>query len=135
MWQCPMCNREFKNVSQNHYCQKPENTDDYINAQRVEIQPILQELRAIIKAALPLDREIIKWGMPYFIVVGENFTGFAAQKNHISFFPGAPAIKEFEARLTEYNLSSKGNTVHLPYDQPLDKELITDMLRWRLDNL
>ena len=135
MWICEKCERGFKNVNQNHFCEKPESVDAYINGQPVEIQPILQELRAAINAALPVDQEIIKWSMPYFVVVGENFTGFAAQKKHISFFPGAAVIAKFADQLTDYRLSAKGNTVHIPYDRPLDTELITAMLRWSLENL
>ena len=135
MWICEKCERGFKNVNQNHFCEKPTNVDDYINGQPEEIREILQELRTTINQALPVDREVIKWSMPYFVVLGENFTGFAAQKKHISFFPGAAAIAKFEDRLTKYNLSAKKNTLQIPYDTPLDTTLIADMLRWSLDNL
>jgi len=133
MWKCPKCNREFKNVSQSHYCGKAENIDDYIASQSEEIQKILQKVRVAIQSVAPVAEETIKWGMPYFTIMGENLCGFAAQKKHISFFPGEVTVEEFETRLEGYK-ASKG-TVQLPYDKSLDEELIADMVRFRLDNL
>lgn len=133
MWKCPKCNREFKNVGQSHYCGKAKNIDDYLTQQPAEIQAILQEVRAVIKSIVPEAQEIIKWGMPYFMVDGKNLCGFAAQKKHISFFPGEAAVAEFETRLQEYK-ASKG-TIQLPYDKPIDSKLIADLIRWKLHNL
>jgi len=133
MWKCPKCNREFKNINQSHYCGKAENIDDYIASQPEEIQNILRKVRAVIQSVAPTTEETIKWGMPYFTVMGENLCGFAVQKKHISFFPGEATVAEFETRLVGYK-ASKG-TVQLPYDKPLDEALISDMVCWRLDNL
>jgi len=131
MWKCPKCKREFKKTDQSHYCGKAENIDDYIASHSEEVREILQEVRDAILSAAPDTKETIKWGMPYFIVDGENLCGFAAQKKHISFFPGEAAVTEFEKRLDGYT-ASKG-TVQLPYDKGIDSELIADMIRWRLD--
>lgn len=132
MWKCLKCNREFKHVNQSHYCSKAENIDDYIASQPEHIQRILQKVRVVIQSVAPNAEETIKWGMPYFTVVGENLCGFAAQKKHISFFPGEAAVIEFGIRLEGYK-ASKG-TIQLPYDKPLDEKLIADMIRWRLDS-
>ena len=133
MWKCPKCNREFKNTGQSHYCGKAETMDDYLTSQSVEIQQILEVLRETIKLAVPVAQETIKWGMPYFTVDGENLCGFAAQKKHISFFPGEDTVTEFEIRLRAYR-ASKG-TIQLPYDKPIDHELISDMMRFKLYNI
>ena len=90
-------------------------------------------MRATISSVAPVAEETIKWGMPYFTMMGENLCGFATQKKHISFFPGEATVEAFEARLEGYK-ASKG-TVQLPYDKPIDEELIADMIRFRLDNL
>ena len=132
MWNCPKCNREFKNMGQSHYCGKPKTIDEYIASQEADVQVVLEELRETIKRAASDAGETIKWGMPYFIVDGENLCGFAAQKKHISFFPGESTVVEFEARLDGYK-AAKG-TVQLPYDKPLDGQLIADMVEWRWHN-
>jgi len=133
MWQCPKCNREFKNVDQSHYCGKPESIDDYFATQSPDIQVILKQLYEIIKLAIPTAEETIKWGMPYFTINGENLCGFAAQKKHISFFPGEDTVAEFETRLKDYK-AAKG-TIQLPYDKPIDSDLITEMLNFKSYNI
>jgi len=133
MWKCPKCKREFKNTNQSHYCGKAENINDYIASQSEEIREILQNLREMIKSVAPMAEESIKWGMPYFTVMGENLCGFAAQKKHISFFPSEATVAAFSARLEGYK-AAKG-TVQLPYEIALDEELIADMVRFSLERL
>ena len=55
-WKCPKCGREFTRVEQPHYCGKPTTVDEYIAAQEESVQPRLQALRAILRAAIPRRR-------------------------------------------------------------------------------
>jgi uncharacterized protein YdhG (YjbR/CyaY superfamily) len=136
MWICPKCKRDFKNEGQSHYCLKVTDIDGYIESQAPEIQPILNELRNLIRAALseaaPEAKEKIAWNMPYFAHKGENLVGFAAQKKHISFFPGAAAAEHFAQLLESKDYKCNKATIQLPLDKPLDGELITDIVKWRL---
>jgi uncharacterized protein YdhG (YjbR/CyaY superfamily) len=129
MWRCPKCGREFKTAEQNHFCEKPNNIDEYIAAQPEDVQPLLQSIRETIRAAAPEATEIISWQMPTFWQ-GENLIHFAAFKKHISLFPGGEATSEFAERLKDYKIS-KG-TIRLPLGKPIDHELITDIGRWRV---
>ena len=52
-WKCPKCGREFSRQNQDHYCIKPQSIDEYIAAQDVTVQPKLNEIRTILRAALP----------------------------------------------------------------------------------
>lgn len=61
----------------------------------------------------------------------ENLIHFAAHKNHLGLYPGPEAILAFQEQLKPYK-SSKG-AVQLPYHQPIDYELLTDIVIWRLD--
>ena len=45
MWQCPKCERIFKNTNQDHYCGNIETIDQYISEQAQEVQPILTQIR------------------------------------------------------------------------------------------
>lgn len=128
MWQCPLCGREFKNTQQNHFCKKTNSVDDYITAQPEEVQPLLHRIRDIIRAAAPEAKEKISWQMPTFWL-GENLIHFAAHKNHIGLYPGGEATSKFAERLAGYK-TSKG-AIQLPLDQPIDCELITDIVQWR----
>lgn len=61
---------------------------------------------------------------------GENLIQFAAFKKHIGLFPGGEATTVFAQRLKGYKTSKGG--IQLPYDNPIDYELITDIVRWRV---
>ena len=46
----------------------------------------------------------------------------------LGLYPGGEATTVFADRLADYDVS-KG-TIRLPYNQPLPKELITDIAKW-----
>jgi len=129
MWRCPKCGREFKNTEQSHSCVKPSNIDEYISAQPEDVQPLLQTIRETIRKAAPDALEKISWKMPTFWQ-GENLIHFAAFKKHIGLYPGGEATSVFAVRLAGYK-TSKG-TIQLPLGKPIDYELITDIVRWRV---
>lgn len=129
MWKCPKCGREFKNTEQDHYCVKPNSIDEYIAAQPDAVQPLLQSIRKTIRAAAPDASEKISWQMPTFWQ-GENLIHFAAFKKHIGIYPGGDATTEFSERLAGYK-TSKG-AIQLPLDKPIDHQLITDIVGWRV---
>lgn len=129
MWKCPKCGREFKKTEQDHFCVKPDSIDEYISTQAGDVQPLLQSIRETIRAAAPEAVEKISWQMPTFWQ-GENLIHFAAFKKHIGLYPGGEATTEFADRLADYR-TSKG-AIQLPYNKPVDYELIADIVRWRL---
>lgn len=104
-------------------------TDEYIATFPANIQKILQELRATIKAAAPQAEEKISYQMPAFAQNG-ILVYFAALKNHIGFYPTSSGILAFKEELSAYE-SSKG-AVRFPLDKPLPLELITRMVKFRL---
>ena len=130
MWKCQKCGREFKNTNQNHTCgEKPAGIDAYIAAQAEELQPILRKVRDTIRAAAPDATEKMSYHMPTFWQ-GENLIHFAASKNHLGIYPGELDRLPFAERLAIYK-TSKG-AIQLPYNQPIDYELITDITLWRV---
>jgi len=66
MWKCPKCGSEFARRNQDHYCVKPQSIDEYIAAQDEGIQPMLMEIRTLLKSALPEATEHISWSMPTY---------------------------------------------------------------------
>jgi uncharacterized protein YdhG (YjbR/CyaY superfamily) len=62
---------------------------------------------------------------------GENLIHFAAFKNHIGLYPGGEATSKFAESLAVYK-TSKG-AIQLPLDKPIDYGLITDIVKWRLN--
>lgn len=127
MWKCPKCGRSFKKEGQSHFCGKIETIDQYIEEQDEGIRSRLNEVRQILHTAIPEAQEKISWSMPTFWK-GKNIIHFAASKNHLGLYPGGEATTVFADRLADYDVS-KG-TIRLPYNQPLPKELITDIAKW-----
>ena len=128
MWTCPKCCRQFSRQNQDHYCGKaPQTIDEYIAAQDESVQPKLNELRTIIRTALPDAQERISWSMPTYWK-GRNLIHFAASKKHIGLYPGDEAVAAFADELEGFSVS-KG-TIRLPYDKDLPAELITRIAQW-----
>ncbi len=104
--------------------------DEYIATFPDDIQAVLQELRATIKAAAPKAKEKISYQMPAFALEG-NLVYFAAWKNHIGFYPGSSiALEPFQDELSIYE-STKGS-IHFPLDKPLPVELIRKIVERRV---
>lgn len=129
MWQCPECQRPFKNENQHHFCGEVNSVDQYIAGQPVEVQPLLEKMRRLIKEAAPEAIEKIAWQMPTYWQ-SENLIHFAAAKKHIGIYPGEEVIKVFADRLS--GLETSKGTIRLPLDQPLDLRLIRDIVLWRV---
>ena len=103
--------------------------DAYIATFPDDIQAVLQELRATIKAAVPEAAEKISYQMPTFFLKG-NLVHFAAFKNHIGFYPTPSGIEAFKDELAQYE-SSKG-AVQFPIDQPLPFKLVSKIVQFRV---
>ena len=127
VWKCPKCGREFKRVEQPHSCGRPTTVDEYIAAQEESAQPKLQELRQILRTAMPDAEERISWSMPTYWK-GQNLIHFAPAKKHIGLYPGGEATAAFAAEFAALDVS-KG-TIRLPWDQELPEELIVRIARW-----
>ena len=103
--------------------------DEYIAAFPEEVQKILEELRATIKASAPSAQEKISYQMPTFFLKG-NLVHFAMHKNHIGFYPTPSGIQAFADELSGYE-SSKG-AVQFPMDKPLPLKLIGKIVKFRV---
>jgi len=103
--------------------------DEYISSFPVEIQKILEELRATIKAAAPDAEEKISYQMPAFALKGV-IVYFAAWKNHIGFYPTSSGTQAFKRELSIYE-SAKGS-IKFPIDRPLPLDLISKIVQFRV---
>jgi uncharacterized protein YdhG (YjbR/CyaY superfamily) len=103
--------------------------DEYIASFPVEIQKIMQELRATIKAAAPGAEEKISYQIPAFALKG-NLVYFAAWKNHIGFYPTSSGTQAFKHELSIYE-SAKGS-VKFPLEKPLPLDLISRIVKFRV---
>lgn len=106
----------------------PDTVDDYIAGFPVEIQALLQAVRATVRAAAPQAQERISYRMPSLFQQGV-VVHFAAFRHHIGLYPpvGDAAV---QARVAPY-AGPKGN-LQFPYHQPLPHALIAEVVRARL---
>lgn len=103
--------------------------DEYFEAQPVEIRPVLEKFRQIIKKASPKAEELISYQMPAYKQNG-ILVYFGAFKEHIGFFPTPSGVEAFRHELTEYKIS-KG-TIQFPYSKSLPVALITKIVKYRV---
>jgi uncharacterized protein YdhG (YjbR/CyaY superfamily) len=103
--------------------------DEYIATFPKDIQTLLQEVRATIKAAAPDAEEKISYQMPAFAQHG-NLVYFAARKDYIGFYPTGSGIEAFKKELSGYK--GTAGAAHFPIDQPLPLDLISRIVKYRV---
>jgi len=112
---------------------KPNNTegvDHYIVNLPMEQQIALKRVRQIIKNTVPGAQEYLSYKMPAYHFHG-MIGGFAAFKNHCSFYPwNAQTIIDFAAELKEFKTSA--GTIQFTPDKPIPEELLQKILRYRV---
>ncbi len=88
----------------------------------------LERLRGLIRRAAPDAVECIAYGVPGFRVDGKYLVGYAAARNHLSFFPGA-VVRSLAADLAGFEVGR--GTVRFTPDRPLPAALIRQLVRVR----
>ena len=107
----------------------PKTVDDYLAALSAEARATLEKLRKTIKAAAPDATEVISYQIPMYKHHG-MLVGFAAFKDHCSFFPGAKPIATHKDELKAYK-TSKG-TIRFPTGKPLPAALVKKLVKARI---
>lgn len=103
--------------------------DAYIAAAPVPAQPILRQLRHVIKAAAPQAEERISYGMPSYEYHG-RLVYFAAFKSHVGLYAVGQEQDSYAKELSGY-LTGK-STARFPIGQPLPSALIRKVVRARV---
>lgn len=104
---------------------------EHINSFPKERRGLLEKLRKTIREAAPDATETIGYGIPTFKLNGKNLVHFAGFKNHIGFFPDPRGIEAFEKDLAKYR-TGKG-TLQFPYDKPVPWDLVTKIVKFRVN--
>ncbi len=106
-----------------------QTVDDYLAALPEESRATLEKLRKLVKAAAPRATEVISYQIPMYKHHG-MLVGFAAFKDHCSFFPGANPIATLKDELKAYE-TSKG-TIRFPIGKPLPAALVKKLVKTRI---
>ena len=102
--------------------------DEYILNQDSSIQPVLCQVRDVIRKALPDARARISWKMPTFWRE-RNLIHFAAQKKHLGLYPGPEAVEHFAPVLKELGFKYSKGAIQFPYDN-VPMELISEIAQF-----
>ena len=94
---------------------------DYIASASPEVRVILEQIRRVVRAAVPSATETISYAMPAF-KLDKVFFFFAAFKNHIGIFPPVKGDRKLQTDLAPYR-GEKGN-LKFPLSEPIPYELI-----------
>jgi len=83
--------------------------------------PHIQAIRALLGEVAPNAIETIKWGVPVYEEKRILFS-YSAAKSHLNFMPTRSSLVPFEEELSAFKTGK--DTIQLPYNKPLPKELI-----------
>jgi len=106
-----------------------KNIDEYICSFPIDVQEILQKIRAAIRKNAPDAIEAMGYGVPGF-KMKHYLVYFAAFKKHIGFYPTPSGIKHFKNQLAGYDIAE--GTVRFPLDKPIPYELIEKIVKFRV---
>ncbi|KRN24502.1 YdeI/OmpD-associated family protein [Lacticaseibacillus camelliae] len=105
---------------------------DYIDHAAPAAQPQLRAMYQLLKKLLPTAQEKISYAKPTFYEAGRDLVYFGANAHDIALYPtSGPLTAINPAKIAAYP-HSKG-AIRFAFDQPLPKELITELVTLRLN--
>lgn len=97
-------------------------TDEYIATFPDDVRPILTEVAAALRRALPGAEERIRYGMPAFMLGDRYALHFAGWKHHVGLYPVSTLDPELEVEVAPHR--TQKDTVKLLYRDPVPTALI-----------
>lgn len=108
---------------------KAKDVDSYIMSSLQEAQPKLEELRKLIKSAIPKAQEGISWGVPWYKNVSP-IVGFAAYKNHVGLVFWLDELRPADRKkLLEKGYKTGKRTLQIKFDQKVPTTAIKHILK------
>ncbi|HEY5532519.1 MAG TPA: DUF1801 domain-containing protein [Candidatus Anoxymicrobiaceae bacterium] len=105
--------------------------DDYLEEVPEEARAALEKLRKVIRTAAPKAVETISYRIPTYKYHG-MLVGFAAFKNHLSFFVMSPSLMEAHRDELKAYETAKA-TIHFTADKPLPAALVKKLVKARIE--
>ena len=93
----------------------------------------LARVRSIVAATVPSATEGISYGMPAFLLRGHPLVGYADWKGHCALYGMSAGLDRFAPRLEGFS-TSKGTIRFMP-DTPIPRDLIEDLVRFRVGEI
>jgi uncharacterized protein YdhG (YjbR/CyaY superfamily) len=108
----------------------PKSVDEYIAGQPEPVQPKLEQVRGVIRRAVPDAVEVIGYGIPGYKLQGKPLLYFAGFKEHYSLFAASGTFfATLQDDLQGYEI--RKGTVHFPLTKPVPVKLISRIAKLR----
>lgn len=108
--------------------------DEYLLELDATQRATLSAMRAMLRELLPGAEECISYGIPGYRLDGRVVAGFAAFRNHCSYFPHSGSVIPQMAKELRGYKTSKG-TLRFESDQPLARPIVERLVALRLREL
>lgn len=110
---------------------KPITVPEYLKAVPTDQRKALEQLRKTIKAVAPSAEEIISYGIPAYKYAGKLLVGFAAFKEHCSFFLCSGSfLNNYKEEVAKYGGTK--SCLHFAPEKPLPVTLVKKMVKERM---
>jgi uncharacterized protein YdhG (YjbR/CyaY superfamily) len=93
----------------------------------------LLALRDAILNFLPEAEEVLKYGMPTFVLWGKPICGILANKNHLSLYPYSGQVLRKLPEITSKYETTEGSW-HIPYGKAISKKHLGQVINERLSS-
>ena len=110
--------------------QKITTVKEYIQSFPMEVQPVLNRIRATIMEKAPEAVESISYGMPAYKTHGKPLVYFGGFPKHIGFYATPKGHEKFSQELSNYK-QGKGS-VQFPLNKPIPYDLIGRIVEFRV---
>jgi|SRR6185312_1743042 len=112
---------------------KFKTVDEYIKIQPSDTQKSLQELRKIIKKAIPNAFELINYDIPAFALEKDGKRDkqimIAGYKTFVGFYTGTNILENFASQLSDFIVGKA--SVQFPNNKPLPEKLIIEIIKYK----
>lgn len=106
--------------------------DKYLADAPLEQRLALEKLRHIILKTLPKAEEVISYGIPCFKLNGRAVVGFAAFKNHCTYFAWSGSVLgKLKKELIKFTYSKSG--IHFTPEKPIPSVVVKKIIKMRLE--
>ena len=110
---------------------KPITVPEYLKTVPAEQRKALEQLRKTIKVVAPDAEEIISYGIPAYKYAGKLLVGFAAFKEHCSFFLCSGSfLNNYKEEVAKYGGTK--SCLHFTAEKPLPITLVKKMVKERM---
>ncbi|WP_423189953.1 iron chaperone [Alkalibacterium sp. f15] len=94
----------------------------------------LGDLFNFIDSEFPNIDKRIAWNQPMYTDHDTFIIGFSVAKNHISVAPEKAGLRQFEREIKENNYELLKEIFKIKKSQPINKELIRDMIAFNIED-